>query len=107
MKCVMCNRKTAIKTVQHKESGIALGNYKANVCEKCNEVYFDESTVDKIQKKSKELGLFGLSKKATVAEIGNSIAIRVPKEIVNFMNLKKGKEVILQPISKRDLNIHS
>jgi len=107
MKCIACNGKTVTKTVPYKEFDIFLGNYKANVCKKCNEVYFDEATVDKIQQKSKELGLFGLSKKVKVAEIGNSIAIRVPKEIVNFMNLKKGKEVILQPKSKHDLNVHN
>lgn len=31
------------------------------------------------------------------AKIGNSIAIRVPKEIAEFVHLKPGTEVILHP----------
>ena len=52
------------------------------------------------------MGLFGLAKKAKVAEIGNSIAIRIPKEIAEFLKLKKGKEVIIFPESKNDLHIN-
>ena len=105
MKCIMCGGKTIKKNVDYREYGIHLGNFKADVCEKCGETYFDEETAGKIQAKSKELGLFGLAKKAKVAEIGNSIAIRIPKEIAEFLNLKKGKEVIITPESKNGLHI--
>lgn len=105
MKCILCGGKTVIRTVEHSEFGISLGNFKAEVCEKCNETYFDESIVEKIQQKSKELGLFGLAKKVKVAELGNSIAIRIPKEISEFLNIKKGQEVTLIPETKKDLHI--
>lgn len=101
----MCGGKTVKKNVDYHEYGIRLGNFKADVCEKCGETYFDEETAEKIQAKSKELGLFGLAKKAKVAEIGNSIAIRIPKEIAEFLNLKKGKEVTILPESKHGLHI--
>jgi len=105
MKCIMCGGTTAKQNVEYKEFGIVLGKYPGHVCEKCAEVYFDESTVDKIQQKSKELGLFGLAKKAKVGEIGNSIAIRIPKELATFLSLEKGMEVTLVPKSKHDLHI--
>ncbi|HLD05524.1 MAG TPA: YgiT-type zinc finger protein [Candidatus Nanoarchaeia archaeon] len=105
MKCVLCNGKTALKTVPYKEMGVLLGNFKAEVCTSCNEVYFDEKTAERIQEKSKELGLFGVAKKAKIAEIGNSIAIRIPKEIASFLHLEKGQEVVLMPKSKHDLHI--
>lgn len=101
----MCGGKTINKNVEHKEFGILLGIFPASVCEKCNEVYFDEKTAEEIQKKSQEMGLFGLARKVKVAEIGNSIAIRIPKEIGNFMNLKKGKEVIIFPENKHALHV--
>lgn len=103
----MCDGKTVQKMVEHKEFGIFLGKFKAEVCTQCGETYFDEQTAEKIQLKSKELGLFGLAKKAKVAEIGNSIAIRIPKEIAKFLNLRKGKEVILLPKNKHDLLVQA
>src|SRR3989344_3959902 len=97
MKCIICYDETVKRNVEHKEFGILLGNFKADVCKKCGEVYFDEETAEKIQQKSKKLGLFGLARKAKVAEIGNSIAIRIPKEIAEFLKLKKGEEVTIFP----------
>ncbi len=105
MKCVICGNKTSEKIVEHKEFGVLLGKFPAQVCA-CGEVYYNETTVEKIQEKSKKLGLFGLAKKAKIAKLGNSIAIRIPKEIVNFLNLKKGREVIIFPETKHDLKIH-
>ena len=59
----------------------------------------------KIQARSKELGLFGLAKKTKVAKVGNSLAIRIPKEIVDFMKLKKEEEVKIVPKSQKELVI--
>ena len=106
MKCIICDGEAIRKNIEHKEFGVSLGNFSANVCKKCGEVYFDEPTAEKIQKKSKEMGLFGLAKKAKVAVIGNSIAIRIPKEIAEFLNLKKGKEVMIIPEGKNELIIN-
>lgn len=106
MKCIICNGETIKKNIGYKEFGVTLGNFKADVCKKCGEAYFDEETAAKIQEKSKQLGLFGLTKKAKVAEIGNSIAIRIPKEIAEFLNIKKGKEVTIFPEGKNGLHIN-
>lgn len=106
MKCVLCGGKTARKLVEYKELGVSLGRFNADVCEKCGESYFDEQTAARIQSKSKELGLFGLAKRAKVAEVGNSLAIRIPKEIAEFLELKKGMEVTLVPQDRRDLHVH-
>jgi len=105
MKCIMCTGNTLKKQVEYKEFDVSLGEFKADVCEKCGETYFDEATAEKIQQKSKELGLFGLAKKAKVAEVGNSIAIRIPKEIATFLSLEKGMEVTLVPRSRHDLHV--
>ena len=105
MKCIMCGGETIQKNAEYKEFGVLLGSFKADVCKKCGETYFDEKTASRIQEKSKSLGLFGLAKKAKVAEIGNSIAIRIPKEIAEFVKLEKGKEVVIFPSGKRGLHI--
>ena len=105
MKCIICSGETIKKNVEYRESGVLLGTFSANICQKCGETYFNEKTAEKIQQKSKQMGLFGLAKKAKVAEIGNSTAIRIPKEIAEFLKLKKGKEVVIFPESRNDLHI--
>lgn len=104
MKCVMCNGQLEEKLVEHKEFGISFGKFKANVCSKCNEIIFDSKTADKIQEKSKELGLFGLaSKKTKVALVGNSLAVRIPKEIADFVKLKKEEEIRIIPKNEKEI----
>ncbi len=106
MKCIMCGGKEEEKMVEHKEFGISLGKFKGMVCTSCGEVFFDAQTADKIQARSKELGLFGLSSKKTkVAQVGNSLAIRIPKEIAKFINLKKEEEVRIIPKGKREFMV--
>ena len=106
MKCIMCNKGSLKeKIVDYKEFGISLGKYKANVCTNCGEAFFDSETAKKIQAKSKELGFFGLAKKTRVAKVGNSLAIRIPKEIADFIKLKKEEEVRIIPKSQHELII--
>jgi len=107
MKCIICDGETQRKNVDYKEFGITLGRFSADVCGQCGEVFFDEKTAEIIQQKSKERGLFGLAKKAKVAKIGNSIAVRIPKEIVEFLKLKKGKEVRIFPEGSKGLRIET
>ena len=105
MKCVMCGSNTVKKNVDYKEFGVFLGNFKADVCQKCGETFFDSDTAGEIQAKSKKMGLFGLSKKTKTAQVGNSLAIRIPKEIAKFINLKKEEEVKITPKSPKEILI--
>jgi len=93
------------KSIEHKEFGISLGKFKADVCISCGEAFFDSDTAKKIQAKSKKLGLFGLAKKTKVAQVGNSLAVRIPKEIAAFIKLKKEKEVRIIPKNTHEITI--
>lgn len=106
MNCALCNGRTEEKVVEHREFGILVGRFKAHICMHCQEVFFDEKTVDTIQARSKALGLFGLSSKRTkVAQVGNSLAIRIPKDIATFLKLKKEGEVRIIPTNTKELRI--
>ncbi len=108
MKCVMCgNGNLEERMVEHKEFGITLGKFKGFACTRCKETYFNHDTAKKIQAKSKALGLFGLARKTKIAQVGNSLAIRIPKEIAQFMNLKKEKEVRIIPKNTDEMTIES
>ena len=101
----MCEGKLEKKNVEHKEYGVSLGTFPALVCNKCNNVFYDSDIVDIIQTKSKEMGLFGLTKKTKVAKVGNSLAVRIPKEIAEFIHLDKEMEVRIKPKNKKELVI--
>lgn len=101
----MCKGMLEEKLVDYSEFGVSLGRYKGTVCRSCGEAFFDSEIAKKIQIKSKELGLFGLAKKTKVAQVGNSLAIRIPKEIALFTKLKKEKEVRILPKSPHEFII--
>ena len=104
--CPICEKGKLIKkTVPYSVYGIELGKFPAEVCNKCEEQWFSEETARKIEKIEKEKGLFGLSKQSKISYSGNSLIVRIPKEIVKFMNLKKEKQILIHPEGKDRLLI--
>ena len=101
--CEECGGKIDKKQVDYLLLGQNLGKFEAEVCNKCGEQVFDENVSDKIEKKSKELGLWGLHAKVKVNQLGNSIAVTVTKPISEFLKLKKGKDVLIYPENKNRL----
>ena len=97
MKCFACGGKVERKKVPFNMYGIKLGNFEAEVCTKCGEVVFDEKVSDQIDKVAKEKGIWGLERKSKVIMSGNSMAIRIPKSIVDFLKIKQGEDVFIHP----------
>lgn len=98
MKCPICE-KGNLKKAKIKEYmfGVYLGEYRAEVCTFCKESFTDRATTKNIEEKAKKLGIFGLAKKTKITRTGNSLAIRIPKDIINFLKLKEGKETYIYP----------
>lgn len=96
-KCEECKGKLIKKQVEFAMYGISLGKFPAEVCSKCGEEVFDEKTSQEIDRIAKEKGLWGLAKKVKVVKIGNSLAVRIPKQISDFIGLKEGKEALMRP----------
>ena len=58
--CPSCDGgKLEYKTIPFEIKGKLLGNFRAEVCNLCGERLFDENTVQQMQDKAKELGLWG------------------------------------------------
>jgi len=70
-------------------------------CDKCNESFTDEETTRKIQGVAKKKGIWGLGKKTKIAKAGNSLVVRIPKEIADYLGLKEGKEAFIHPEEKK------
>ena len=98
MKCPICD-KGDLKKGKIKETmfGVYLGDFPANICSSCGESFTDEQTTEQIESSAKRKGIWGLGVKTKIAKTGNSLAIRIPQKIVNFLNLKEGEETYLHP----------
>mgnify|MGYP001610025985 CR=1 FL=1 len=97
-KCYLCEKGILEKKkVDYPLHGISLGKFEAETCNQCGEIFFDENTSRKMTKIAKEKGLFGLEAETKVTLAGNSLAIRIPKKIADFMHLKKGDNTRLYP----------
>lgn len=98
MKCPVCGkgelRKGKIKETMF---GIYLGEYQAEICSKCNESFTDERTTKAIEESARAKGIWGLGKKTKITKAGNSLAVRIPKDIANFLKLEEGKEAYIHP----------
>ena len=97
-KCPMCN-KGMLKKGKIKEYmfGTYLGEFQADICSKCGESFTDSATIKKIEESAKEKGIWGLSAKTKITKTGNSLAIRIPKKLAEYLKLKNGKEAFIHP----------
>ncbi len=82
---------------------IDLGEFDADICKGCGEVFFTEEASDLIDKVAKEMGLWGLEHDSKISYSGNSLMVRIPKDIVEFMQLKKGEKIKIHPEGKTRL----
>lgn len=107
VKCPVCDNGT-LKNGKIDETmfGIYLGEFPAEICSKCDESFTDEKTTRAIEEAAKKKGIWGLGKKTKITRTGNSLAVRIPKEIANFLKLKEGKEAYIHP-DKNKLIIES
>lgn len=106
MKCVTCEKaEMTKKKVEYIYLGESLGWFDALVCPKCNEILFEGSVSVQIEQKAKALGLWGLARKSKVGTSGTSLDIKLPKQIAEFLGIKKGQEIIIEPRTKNKIEI--
>lgn len=77
--------------------GTYLGEFPADICTKCGESFTSSETMQKIEDIAKKKGIWGLGRKTKITQTGNSLAVRIPKELADFLHLKKGKEAYIHP----------
>ncbi len=105
MKCPICEGEMERKKAPYAVGGIELGTFEADACSGCGEVFFTEASSDAIDRIAKERGLWGLEKKGKLGYSGNSLIVRIPKKVVEFMKLERGKEILIKPEDKKRLVI--
>lgn len=105
-KCDECHKGMLHKKkIDYRLLGQNLGKFDALVCDTCEETIFEGEELDIIEKKAKEKGLWGIAAKTRIGTSGNALDVKFPKAIVDFLNLKKGQEVLIEPIDRNKVQI--
>ena len=69
----------------------------AAIRDSCGEAFVDSEAMKKIEARAKAMGLWGLTKKVSIAKSGNSLVVRIPAELARFLRLKGGEDTIVRP----------
>ncbi len=98
MRCPVCE-KGELKKGKIKETmyGVYLGEFPAEICTACGESFTDSETTKKIEEAAKKKGIWGLGKKTKISRTGNSLAVRIPKDLADFLKLEEGRDVFIHP----------
>ncbi len=107
MKCVCGNKLQEIETeMDFFDGNLIMRNVKAFYCSKCKEELFDSKEGDKIfEQVSKLSPQYAFESRKKIAKVGNSFAIPVSKEIADYMQIKKGEDIIIKVKSPKRLII--
>ena len=106
MKCDECKKgELKRKTVDYSVLGTYLGKFKALVCTNCNETIFEAESMDAIEKAAKAKHVWGLAAKTRIGTSGNSLDVRLPKTLAEFHELRKGQEVMIEPMDKKRFQV--
>ena len=102
MNCPTCNKGT-LKRVRepHMLHGVNLGTFAGEKCSFCGELLTSGTVMLQIEKAAKAKGVWGLGRKTKITRSGNSLAIRIPKELVDYLKLKEGKDAYIHPDAKK------
>lgn len=85
--------------------GIDFGLKDGEVCTRCGSEYLDQETMKEIETIVKERNIFGLERKISVTKSGNSLVIRIPPEIAEYLGIHYKSVVQLFPVDKDRLEV--
>ncbi len=102
MKCPICEKGELKKgTTTEEMFGVVLGTFPALVCSKCGESFTDEATTKSIEESAKKKGVWGLGKTTKITKTGNSLSVRIPKEMADRLGIKDGEDAFIHPEKNR------
>lgn len=102
MKCPTCGKGELKKGKTEEEMyGVRLGTFPALVCDRCKESYTDALTTEKIEQAARKKGVWGMGMRITIGKSGNSLAVRIPKKLADYLGLKSGREAVIHPEGRR------
>jgi len=86
--------------------GVDCGILAVEYCNKCGSEYFPEESMEIIEKKMKEEGLWGVERKeVSFWKSGGTVVVRIPAKIAHSLHLKANTKATLYPENKNKLVI--
>lgn len=85
--------------------GLDFGVKKCEVCTSCNSEYLDDGTMKEVEEEVKKRKLFGMERKVAVTKSGNSLVMRWPPEIAEFLGLHYQDTLRVFPLSKKKIEV--
>ncbi len=107
MKCPICHGTLQSGKFPYAYHDIPLGTYEGSKCPACGEIFFSEKASAEIDRKAKEIGIWGMGREGVLGTSGNSLIVRVPKEISDFLGFLPGKKVFIHPEGKKKLVVET
>ena len=105
-KCYTCEKGVLEKKkIDFKLYGELIGKFEADVCSACGEKFFDEETSEKIDASTKAKGLWGLEAETTIGQSGDSLMVRINKQLADFLKLRKGEKIKIRPEARNRIII--
>ncbi len=84
--------------------GIDCGVLDVEVCNKCGEEYLPDESLEAVEGKLKAAGLWGIKrKKVSFWKSGNSVVLRIPKEIADSLNIESNTHADVYAEGKKKL----
>ena len=107
MRCVCGNKLQEIETeMDFFDGNLIMRNIKAFYCSKCKEELFDSKEGDRMfDLVSKLSPQCAFESRKKIARVGNSYAIPVSKEIADYLQIKKGGDILVKVKSPKKLVI--
>jgi YgiT-type zinc finger domain-containing protein len=102
--CYTCKKgKLQKKKVPFGVYSVTVGLFQAQVCSVCGEKFFNEKASDQIEIAAKKAGVWGLESRTKVGQVGNSLDVKINKQLASFAKIEKGDPVRIYPDGKKRL----
>jgi hypothetical protein len=85
--------------------GIDFGLRDAEVCVACGSEYLDHETLKEVEMEIKKRNIFAMERKVQVAMSGDSLVIKIPPEIAEFLDIHYKSLVQLFPVDRNRLEV--
>lgn len=104
MICPICGKgKLRKETVRVEKFDILIGVFEAEVCQACGEQIFDSKESAKIEKRIKELGLWGVPVESKIYKVGGNFVVSIKKTVAQALGITKPGSVRLIPQGRNKL----
>lgn len=85
--------------------GIDFGIKQCTVCTSCGSEYLNQETLQEIENEVKKRGIFALERKVQVTKSDDSLIIKIPPDIADFLGVHNKSFLRLIPVEKGKMEI--